>query len=281
MAPVDIVFPVRNEGPLLAATLRSLAVTPAGAEFTVTVVDDGSAPAADCGGGFGLPLRLLRGTPVGAAAARNVGARVGGAPVVCFCDAHLEFTAGWLGQLVEALDAFDGVCPGIASVGRPEACGYGFTWNARYEVRWLPAPGGPAEVPFLPGGCLCLRRAAFAAVGGFDGGLVPWGHEDAELSFALWAAGFRLGVQPRARILHHFRARHPYLVRQDHVDRNLLRLGCVHFGPDRLRRLLAHLRPDAGTLQGVRHAAEGRRRALAARRRRGDDWLCARFRLPL
>jgi len=281
MPDATVILPARNEGAWLAATLRSLAATPAGARFDVVVVDDGSQPPADLGGGCGLDLRLLRTSGEGAPAARNRGAAPSAAPALCFCDAHLEFTPGWLGRLLGQLPHFDAVCPGISALGRPGRAGFGFSWDERYGVRWLPPPAGPVEVPFLPGGCLAVRREAFRAVRGFDAGLAPWGHEDAEFSWALWLGGLRCGVEPAALVAHRFRPRHPYPVFQHQVDANLLRLGCVHFDPDRLRRLAAHLGADAARVARASALAAGRRTALLRGRRRDAAWLCARFALPL
>jgi len=281
MPQVDIVMPARNEGALLEATLRSLAVTPAGVDFGVIVVDDGSLPPVAPTRVRNLPLRVIRTSGEGAAAARNRGAAAGSAPILCFCDAHMGFTPGWLGRLVPALGAFDAVCPGIAAMDRPASCGYGFTWGPRYDVQWLPRPPAPQEVPFLPGACLCLARETFARVGGFDGLLVPWGYEDVEISLALWLTGARCGVEPAAVVAHHFRHRHPYFVLQGEVERNLLRVGVLHFGPPRLRRLAAYLHADLRLTGEVRAAAEPRRRRLLARRRRDDDWFCDHFGLPV
>ncbi len=278
MMQVSVILPARNET-RLAATLRSLAATPAGVGFEAIVVDDGSSPPVDTGGGLGLALRQVRTAGEGAAAARNRGAALAAGDVLCFCDAHLEFRAGWLGTLVAALQAFDAVSPGIAS--GDGAVGYGCTWGPDFRIEWLGRPQGLCEVPFLPGGCLAVRRNVFHRVGGFDAGLVPWGHEDAELSWALWRCGARLGVEPAATVVHHFRTRHPYLVLQDQVDRNLLRLGCVHFGAARLSRLAAHLRAGPAALASVWREADARRRHLAALQCYDDDWVCNRFHLPL
>lgn len=277
MAQITIVFPARNEGRLLPATLAALATTPAGAEFDVVVVDDGSHPPANIEGGFGLPLRLMRTGGEGAAAARNRGASISTAPLLCFCDAHLEFTPGWLGCLAAGLEEFDAVSPGIYAVGSREAVGFGFTWTPQFGVHWLPAPERASPVPMLPGGCLLVHRDAFLRVGGFDAGLIPWGYEDAEFSWALWRCGFRCGVAPRCLVGHYFRNRHPYFVHGLEVQRNLLRLGCVHFGDARLARLVRHVGADPATLQAVQAAALPRRKWLAAAQRHDDDWFCRQF----
>jgi GT2 family glycosyltransferase len=283
MPDATLVIPARNEGALLAATLRSLGTTPAGARFETVVVDDGSEPPVRLPADLGAAAHLLRTGGVGAAAARNHGARLASAPVLCFCDAHIAFTPGWLHGLLVALEAFTAACPAVGDAARPGGWGYGFTWTPRCETHWLAAPAGlgAAEVPFLPGACLAIRADAFRALGGFDAGLVPWGHEDAELSWACWLSGFRCGVQPRAHVYHHFRQRHPYMVLQRDVDRNLLRVGCLHFGPERLERLRLRLGASTAEVQGVWRAAAARRLHLRPLRRRSDEWFCQRFALPL
>ena len=281
MPQISVVIPARNEGELLPATLRSMAATPAGASFEIVVVYDGSRPPVGALDGRGLSLRVLRTAGEGVAGARNRGAALCRGPAICFCDAHLEFQPGWLGSMRDALASYDAVCPAIEAAGQPDRVGAGFAWDDSYAVRWLPVPAAPAEVPFLPGGCVLVRRDAFRSVGGFDGGLVPWGHEDAELSWALWLSGFRCGAVPGSRVAHRFRARHPYPVLLPEVRRNLLRLGCVHFGARRLARLAAWLGAGAAAVGQVQAESRPRRDALLRIRRRDDDWLCARFGLPI
>ena len=281
MADASIVIPARNEGPLLTATLTSLARTPAGATFDVVVVDDGSAPPVAPLPVAGLQLRYLRGAGFGAAGARNRGAAAATADVLCFCDAHVAFAPGWLRALLETLEQWDAVSPAIANAEQPRLAGYGFTWTPSFQAAWLPRPPNVRDVPFLPGACLTVRRTAFDAVRGFDDGLQPWGHEDVEISLALWTCGYSCAVRPDVAVAHHFRQRHPYLVLREEVDRNLLRVGCVHLSRPRLQRLAGVLSADQRDVAAVSAAAAGRRMALTPSRRRDDEWLCERFALPV
>jgi glycosyltransferase involved in cell wall biosynthesis len=231
----------------------------------------------------GLPLTLMRTAGEGAAGARNRGASRAAGEWLCFCDAHLRVADGWLDGLIDALrrTGAAAVCPAIARADNRDARGYGYTWTGRAEPRWLSRPpDGPAPVPFLPGACTLVRRSAFAAAGGYDGGLVPWGHEDSELSLALWLTGHDAVVAPDVVVEHHFRARHPYLVRADQVDANLARVGWIHFGPARAARF-ARAAGVAGRLPAVAASptAQRRRACLLAARRRSDDWFCERFAL--
>lgn len=282
-AHVSLVIPARNEGPLLPATVASIARARTDLPYDVVVVDDGSAPAAwqPPRPHPGLALTVVRTAGEGAAGARNRGASRTQSGWVCFCDAHVGVADGWLDGMVEALrqTGAAAVAPALARAGDPAARGYGYTWTARGEARWLPRPpGGPAPVPFLPGGCTLMHRSAFAAVGGYDAGLVPWGHEDTEISLALWLTGHDAVVAPEVVVEHRFRTRHPYLVRQDQVDSNLARVGWIHFSPTRAARF-ARAAGVSAQLAAVAASptAQRRRARLLAARRRTDDWFCETF----
>lgn len=60
----------------------------------------------------------------------------------------------------------------------------------------------PADVAFLTGGALMLRRAALAAVGLFDEGFFPAYYEDVDLCFRLRQAGWAVRYIPTAAGLH-------------------------------------------------------------------------------
>ncbi|HVB10182.1 MAG TPA: glycosyltransferase [Bacillota bacterium] len=281
-AHVSIVIPSRNEGELLPATVASIARARTDLSREVIVVDDGSAPSVwrQPRALPGLPLSLIRTAGEGAAAARNRGAARATGDWLCFCDAHVMVPDGWLDGLVNALRSTgaDAAAPGLARDDGHEARGFGYTWTAHAQLHWLPKPEVPEPVPFLPGGCLLVTRRAFEAAGGFDGGLVPWGHEDTEISLALWLTGHDCIVAPDVLVAHHFRPRHPYFVRRDEVDDNLMRVAWVHFAPARAQRFgqvlgLGHRLPAVA----ANPTAQRRRARLLAARRRSDDWFCEMF----
>lgn len=69
-----------------------------------------------------------------------------------------------------------------------------------------PAPGsltGPREVPFASGACLAIPRAVWESAGGFAEELFMY-HEDVELSLRLRLTGGRIGVEPRAVVVHEY-----------------------------------------------------------------------------
>ncbi len=282
-AHVTIVVPARNEGPLLPATVDSIARARTDLRREVVVVDDGSAPSIwrPPRPHPGLALTLVRTVGEGAAGARNRGAARAQGEWICFCDAHVRVADGWLDGLADTMrrTGATAVCPALARADDNRARGYGYTWTARGEARWLPRPAaGPAPVPFLPGGCTMVHRSAFADTGGYDAGLIPWGHEDTEFSLALWLVGHDAVVAPDVVVEHRFRPRHPYLVRKDQVDKNLARVAWIHLAPARATRFAqAAGVADQLAVAAASPTAQRRRARLLAARRRSDDWFCETF----
>ena len=58
------------------------------------------------------------------------------------------------------------------------------------------------EADYCSGACLAIRRELFAALGGFDRRYAPAYYEDADLAFAVRAAGCKLYYQPACTIVH-------------------------------------------------------------------------------
>ncbi len=72
--------------------------------------------------------------------------------------------------------------------------GYGEPDNGQWDE--------PAEVPFVTGAALALRREALRAAGGFDPGFFPVYYEDTDLCYRARAAGWRVVYVPAAVGLH-------------------------------------------------------------------------------
>ena len=68
-----------------------------------------------------------------------------------------------------------------------------------------PAPAAPraAEVPFLSGACLAIRRTDWQELGGFSDRYFLY-HEDVDLSLRLRLRGGRIGVEPGAVVDHDY-----------------------------------------------------------------------------
>jgi GT2 family glycosyltransferase len=74
-------------------------------------------------------------------------------------------------------------------------------WLRRYYAADLPA-GAPAEVDWLVGAALMVRREAYAQVGGFDEGFFMYS-EELDWQRRMRAAGWAVAHVPAARVVHH------------------------------------------------------------------------------
>jgi mycofactocin glycosyltransferase len=209
---VAVVIPVRDDAEGLSATLAALAGPgPGDGRPAVTVVDDASHDAsglaAVCAARGAVCHRLA--TWGGPAAARNVGWRSAGAPLIAFVDANCEPEPGWLDRLLPhfADPQVAAVAPRIVPGAGPEAPPV----LAAYEAVASPLDLGGREaivrprspVAYVPTAALVVRRAALEALDGFDESL-PVG-EDVDFVWRLVAAGWTVRYEPRATVRHPIR----------------------------------------------------------------------------
>ncbi|SHF20807.1 Glycosyltransferase, GT2 family [Desulforamulus putei DSM 12395] len=237
MPQVSIVIPCKNEGRFIKQTIESILDTPGRVPYDITVVNDGSTDGCctflQTRQKIYSRVKLINTTGIGAANARNLGARHSSGEVLVFCDAHITVEEDWLDLLAEDLgeEGIGAVSPGIANMNQVHAIGYGLTWNEAMEARWLPCPVGMAEVPFAPGGCVAVKRDVFNNVEGFERGFRIYGFEDAEFSLKLWLFGYRVLVDPGVVIKHYFRESQPYAITMEEYAYNALRVALSHFTP--------------------------------------------------
>jgi hypothetical protein len=171
----------------------------------------------------------------------------------------------------------------VSVTGAPSRVGYGLIWrDVALNVEWLPRRRhDPYPVPIVGGCFVAMRRDVFEATGGFDGQLAGCGGEDAELSLRLWLLGYRCVVVPDVVVAHKFRATRPYDMDGSVIPHNLLRIGTVHFGTDRLAGLVRCLARSpqfpAAFAQVVDGDGAARRSELRATRTHDDDWYFERF----
>lgn len=275
-----------NEGDHLRRTVDSLlAGLPPDGE--VVVVDDcstdGSAERLTTGY---LGVTVVRPpSRLGVSAARNFGAARARGELLVFSDAHVAAPLGWLEPLREVLadPGVGAVGPVVSAMGQPACRGYGYAWkDAALNTEWLPWQGDqPHPVPMIAGCFVALRREVFAAVGGFDPGMVLYGVEDTELCLRLWTLGYGCLVAPAVTVEHLFRAAHPYHVPWEALLHNTLRMAVVHFGAARTERVVAGLSGHGAFPAAFARLAAGdaweRRAAVRPVRRYDDDWFCDRF----
>ncbi len=284
MSRISVIIASRDEGSRLASTVNCL-LGGMGAEDELIVVDDGSSDGsadalADRGGRVSVVVNSL---PVGVARARNLGAMHSNGEVLIFSDAHVTVRPGWVPSMVDALaaDGVGAVGPVIASARDPRAQGWGLrVCDDATNLEWLP-PSGPAPypVPVLAGGFIGVRRHVFEEMGGFDSGMGVYGMDDQEFSMHVWVRGYRCLLVPAVTVVHYYRdvADTPeYQLDWEKCLANVLRMGVVHFGRDRLARLFSHYRSDpcfpASLAAAIAGNAGTRRQWVQNTRVHDDDW---------
>jgi GT2 family glycosyltransferase len=128
-----------------------------------------------------------------------------------------------------------------------------------------------------------MRREVYRRTGGYDADMRQLGGNDAELSFRLWLSGYRQLVVPEIEVGHLFRRLPPYPSHWVSVVHNRLRMAFVHFGRERLERVLFALRAYESfpaALAMMRDTNVFSRRAEVTRGRRyDDDWYFQQFTL--
>ncbi|MGM7719632.1 glycosyltransferase family 2 protein [Metabacillus sp. Hm71] len=282
---ISIIFPTKNEGENVRLTLDSLFSTQTKHEFEVIVVDDGSTDG--CCSFLKTyqnndRVKLIPTKGIGAANARNLGAEKASGEYLIFCDTHLQFENWWIDRIIETLisEKSDAISPGIADMDHPDSIGYGQTLSPKLETRWNSKQHSLFETAVLPGGCLAITRTVFDNVGGFEAGFKTWGHEDVELSIKLWLFGYRCHVLPEVTILHLFRKKHPYIVRNNDVYYNLLRMAYLHFNDVRIQKcktLFSQRKAKIIELQVLQDDVIKQREIYFQKRKYDDDWYFRKF----
>ncbi len=194
---VSVVVPVRHPAPYLRQAVESV-LSQTYSNLVLVIVDDGSATGEHCALDVAdsRMTRLRRETNGGASAARNDGWRLhDDATYVAFLDADdtwdarkLEMQVNFLGQHPECA-VVGGLMRYVASDGTV----LGVAGQAVDDADQLPIARG--ELCPFPLSSVLTRRAALAAVAGFDEPLGRIGSEDLDLLARLSACG-RIAVLP-------------------------------------------------------------------------------------
>jgi GT2 family glycosyltransferase len=198
---VDVVVLTWNDGDLLDAAVRSV-LDQREVDVNLIVVDNGSEPPASVADVRATVIRSA--TNLGVGRGRNLGARAGVAPFVCFLDSDARLHSDALSRLLEpirrddrtalAAPVFTGQLP-EASAGQAPTAGDKVrrAFNRTDVYRRTPDQGVGAswDVDFAIGACQVVRRSAFEAVGGIDES-ARFGPEDVDFCLRLRAERFRV-----------------------------------------------------------------------------------------
>ncbi|MFJ4745717.1 glycosyltransferase [Streptomyces sp. NPDC088775] len=292
---VSVIIPSHNEGANIAKTVRNVLSTPPGAPLTeVVVIDDHSTDSSVEQVASHPTVRCIRpANRLGVSGARNFGAHETSGEHIIWIDAHTTLEDGWAGRLVALLkDPKVGACsPGILDLDpKASAGGFGCTWVPGLPSlprAWIPADESdcPVEVPFLPGGCIAMRREVFKITGGFDEGMILHGEEDIEVSLRLWLLGYTCLVDSGTIVRHLFRDELTFDHYHAHYVHNKLRVAALHFDEDRLSLVIDSARqtphfPEACALLLTSSVAHRRMELLRAGTR-NIDWFIRKFGLEI
>jgi GT2 family glycosyltransferase len=208
LALVIVTYNCAGELPELADALRGVV----GEHDEIVLVDNGS--------GDGTPERgrelgfrvLESGANLGFGGGCRVGADATRAPLLLFLNPDARPQQGSL-ELLRAVaseqPAWAAWQPAVMLPdGRINTAGgvvhfLGLSWAGRCERPASELGDAPAEIAFASGAALVIRRSAWDELDGFDDSYFLYG-EDMELGLRLWLAGHRVGIEPRARVVHDY-----------------------------------------------------------------------------
>jgi N-acetylglucosaminyl-diphospho-decaprenol L-rhamnosyltransferase len=196
---VDVVILTWNDGDGLWPAVQS-ALSQRAVETVVTVVDNGSDPAAH------VPdarVRVIRNVEnLGVGRGRNIGIRSGSSPYVCVLDSDARLYPDALDRLLAPLveDPSIGLAAPVFTNQVPEASGgvaptfadkVRRATNRTDRYRGTPGQGVGMwwTVDFTIGACQLFRREAFEAVGGLDESS-EFGPEDVDFCLRLGRMGW-------------------------------------------------------------------------------------------
>lgn len=281
---VSLVIPVKNEGCHIKNTIESALWVKTAYPFEIIVVDDASTDnCCDFIPDLGKSqVKLITTKGIGAAGARNLGARHARGAYLIFCDAHLFFEDHWIDGLIAPIQkgVADGTTPGIANAHFPISPGFGQSLNEALEVKWLFHKETLFPTPILPGGCFAISKQVFTDIGGFDSEFRVWGYEDVEFSIKMWLFGYSCYVQPVVKILHVFRSVHPYKVNWEDIYFNMMRMAFSHFSENRIAKckgLIKQSNPEIIESEVLKTNVLKQREMYIKRRKYDDSWYMSKF----
>ena len=211
---VSVIVPVFNQWDVTARCLASLFRCDPEIPIQVVVVDDASNDETP-NMLSGLPgVDILRnGSNRGFLRSCNRGSAIAGGRYIFFLNNDTELADGALRSLVDRIEGDDTI--GIVGSkliypdGRLQEAG-GVIWSDAngWNYGRLDSPQKPEysffrDVDYVSGAALLLPAELFRSVGGFDERYAPAYYEDADLCFAVRAAGKRVVYEPRSVVTHY------------------------------------------------------------------------------
>ncbi len=210
---VGVIIPSFGQVDYTLRCLASIAAALPDTPFEVVVADDASGDTAVAQLRRVVNLRLLEGREnLGFIRNCNAAARMLDCEFLLFLNNDTQVQPGWLDALVALMrsrpDAGAVGSKLLYPDGRLQEAG-GIIWNdasawnyGRFDDPDKPVYNYVRDVDYISGASLLVRRALFAALGGFDEAYAPAYCEDSDLAFRLRQAGYLVLYQPCSRVVH-------------------------------------------------------------------------------
>jgi glycosyltransferase involved in cell wall biosynthesis len=198
---ISVVVPVHNGAATLRLCLEALGRT-RGPTWECIVVDDGSDDnSAEIARAWGARVVRTGDTPRGPARARNLGAEVARAPLVCFVDADVLVRPETLAEFASLFEADADLTAAFGSYDAQPASPDVLSQYRNLLHHFVHQTGRETASTFWAG-CGAVRRSAFLEAGGFDPSYTRPSIEDIELGTRLRAAGARISLAKDIQVTH-------------------------------------------------------------------------------
>lgn len=200
---VSVIIPAYNASQTLPQTLAALTANAFGESAEIIVVDDGSTDNTSAvARAFDVRLITLK-QNVGAARAKNIGARAARGGLLFFTDADILTPPDILARLARAFQTC--ACDGVVGL-LDETIPY-VNWASQFKNLWMNFTyarfAGGDRIGLFYTSAAAMRRDCFLQLGGFDenyrGASTA---EDTEFGQRAWGAGANIVLEPSLRVQH-------------------------------------------------------------------------------
>jgi glycosyltransferase involved in cell wall biosynthesis len=198
---ITVIVPVYNGAFVLEQCLAALGRSQ-DVVWECIVVDDGSTDASGAiARAWGAQVLQSDAPRSGPGRARNRGASLATAPLLCFVDADVVVRPDTLARFVALFSAESDVAAVFGSYDTQPRDG-GLLSQYRNLLHHYVHQTGREEASTFWAGCGAIRRDAFLALGGFDAGYTRPSIEDIELGYRLRARGERILLVKEIQVSH-------------------------------------------------------------------------------